>query len=74
MKTLRTVALVCLLALSAHAKGKVVYQVAFVAKDHLIHYDAKLSAKAALELAAEMNRLRQDEGAKHFVIAVEADQ
>lgn len=73
MRTLKTLLLVILLAASSAAapKAKIAYQVAFVAAGHLIHHDELLSAKAALETAKEMNRLKEDEGAFHFVIAVE---
>lgn len=70
-KYIAAIAVVLSLVSPAFAKGKASCQVAFVAKGHLIHYDYLLSQKAATELAASMNELKLDDGAKHFVIVVE---
>lgn len=70
-KYIAAIAIALSLASPAFAKPKAQFRVAFVQANHLIHYDYLLSQKAATELAASMNELKLDDGAKHFVIVVE---
>lgn len=65
------IAIALTLSVSSYAKpSQNVFQVGFVQAGHLIHYDYKLSRKAATELAEAMNELKADNGAKHFVVIV----
>lgn len=70
MKAIATILISLTLSSSALAKPKAAFQVGFVQGNHLIHYDYKLSQKAATELAEAMNELKADGGAKHFVVIV----